>query len=240
MIAFVVPVHDRHRLASVCLRQLRHVCDEIGDATAVLVGSDPFFADLARDLDFDWVNAPNEPLGRKWNDGIYHAGVRLGADYIVRFGSDDVVHPSYFDRLPTDGVIACTRYSAIVSPDGARLVNLTIQYEGGDGVQIVPAEVFGHLGFRPCLEDRQRAVDGSITQHLRLTGHPPAYSYRDTDPMVIVDFKTSTPDQRNTFQSCLVFGVGERSDVFEAVAEWHGERFAAEVAQVYGKTLVAA
>jgi hypothetical protein len=240
VIAFVVPVHARHQIASVCLRHLRTVCDEIGDATAVLVGNDKVFSDLAVELDFEWVHAPNQPLGRKWNEGLYHAGVRMEADYIVRFGSDDVIHPSFFDRLPEPGVIACTRHSAIVSPDGDRLVNLFIRYDGGDGVQIVPASVYEPLRFRPCLEDRQRAVDGSITEHLRLTGNHPVFEYRETDPLVIVDFKTATPDQRNTFQSCLAFAASERSDVFEAVASMHGEALAAQVAEVYGKTLVAA
>ena len=40
MIAFVVPVHDRHAIATVCLRRLAEVCDELGDATIVMVGND--------------------------------------------------------------------------------------------------------------------------------------------------------------------------------------------------------
>ena len=240
MIVFVVPVFSRHELATACLRQLRRVCDELDDATAVLVGSEQIFQQLADGLGFDWVYSPNEPLGRKWNDGIYHACTRMGADHIVRMGSDDVVHPSLFTEPPPAATIACTRNSAMVSPDGARLVSLRIKYEGGDGVQIVPRDVYEHLAFRPCLEDKHRAIDGSITQHLQLTGHAPRFDYRETDPLAIVDFKTATDDQRNTFASCLTFAVSERRDVFEAVADLHGELCAAEVAQVYGRTLVAA
>lgn len=243
MIAFVVPVHDRHAIAAVCLRRLAEVCDEIGDATIVMVGNDPFFSDLARELQVHWVNSPNAPLGRKWNDGIYMAGVNLKADYIVRFGSDDVVHPSFFADLPALGEIACTRRTAIVSPDGARLASLTIDYEGGDGVQIVPAALWKPVRFRPALDDRQRAIDASITQNMRLNGVKWTYAYRDNDPLAIIDFKTDTPDQRNTFQSCLPFAKHPddvRGDVFEAVASIHGEAFAAQVAQVYGRTLVAA
>lgn len=243
MIAFVVPVHDRHEIATVCLRQLRVVCDELGDATAVLAGSDKFFSDLARDLDFEWVYAPNSPLGGKWNSGIYQAGVNLKADYIVRFGSDDVVHPSFFDDLPTESEIVCTRRTSIVSPDGARIASLTIDYEGGDGVQIVPAALWEPLRFRPALDDRQRAVDASVLQNMRLNGIRFDYRYLDNDPLAIIDFKTDTPDQRNPFQTCLPFAKRPedvRGDVFEAVASMHGHEFAAEVAQVYGRTLVAA
>lgn len=243
MIVFVVPVYSRHHIASVCLRQLRVVCDELGEATAVLVGTEKVFSDLARELDFEWVNAPNSPLGHKWNEGIYMAGVNLGADFVVRFGSDDVVHPSYFDDLPTDSEIVCTRRTAIVSPDGARIASLTIDYEGGDGVQIVPAALWEPLMFRPALEDRQRAVDASILQNMRLNGVRFDYRYLDNDPLAIIDFKTDTPDQRNTFQSCLPFAKRPedvRGDVFEAVASMHGERFASDVAAVYGRTLVTA
>ena len=242
-IVFVVPVHNRREIATVCLRQLRVICDELGDATAVLVGAEKFFSDLADELQFEWVNSPNSPLGKKWNDSIYYAGVNLEADFIVRFGSDDVVHPSFFDDLPCEGEIVCTRRTAIVSPDGARLACLTIDYEGGDGVQIVPAALWEPLRFRPALDDRQRAVDASITQNMRLNGVRFAYRYLDNDPLAIIDFKTDTPDQRNTFLSCLPFAKREsdvRGDVFEAVASMHGDAFAAAVAAVYGRTLVAA
>lgn len=243
MIVFVVPVHGRHEIATVCLRQLRVVCDEIGDATAVLVGAEKVFSDLADELSFWWVNSPNSPLGTKWNDGLYFAGINLEADYIVRFGSDDVVHPSFFDYLPTPSEIVCTQHTAIVSPDGARLANLTIDYEGGDGVQIVPAALWEPLRFRPALDDRQRAVDASVMQNMRLNGIRFDYRYLDNDPLAIIDFKTDTPDQRNPFQTCLPFAKRPedvRGDVFEAVASMHGEAFASEVAGVYGKTLVAA
>jgi len=243
VIVFVVPVHSRHQIATVCLRQLRVVCDELGDATVVLVGQEKFFADLAAEVGFEWIHSPNAALGRKWNDGIWYAGVNLGADFIVRFGSDDVVHPSFFDDLPTDTEIVCTRRTAIVSPDGARLACLTIDYEGGDGVQIVPAALWEPVRFRPALDDRQRAVDASITQNMRLNGVRFDYRYLDNDPLAIIDFKTDTPDQRNTFLSCLPFAKHPddvRGDVFEAVASMHGDRFAAEVAAVYGRTLVAA
>ena len=243
MIVFVVPVHSRHEIASVCLRQLRVVCDELGDATAVMVGAEKFFSELAHEIGFEWINSPNAALGRKWNDGIWYAGINLAADYIVRFGSDDVVHPSFFDDLPDPGEIVCTRRTAIVSPDGARLASLTIDYEGGDGVQIVPASLWEPLRFRPALDDRQRAVDASITQNMRLNGVRFDYRYLDNDPLAIIDFKTDTPDQRNTFLSCLPFAKREtdvRGDVFEAVASMHGDAFASEVAGVYGRTLVVA
>ena len=241
MIVFVVPVHDRKELATATLRQLRRTCEQIGDATAVMVGDDPFFERLAAVLGFRWVWSENEPLGKKWNDGIWYAATQLNADYFVRFGSDDLIHPDFFADLPPAGVIACTRNSAMVSPDGNRLVNLNIKYDGGDGVQIVPRDIYQRLNFRPCLEDKHRAIDGSIITHLRLTtdGDGPRFDYRDTPAEWILDFKTDTPDQRNTFQACLVFAESERRDVWETVGRVHGELAAAEVARVYGKTLVA-
>lgn len=240
MIAFVVPVNGRTQLATACLRQLRRVCDQIGDASAVIAGHEPNFEQLASELGFVWVYAPNDPLGRKWNDAYLAAALKLNADFFVPLGSDDVIHPSLFDQLPDGDRIACTRHSAIVDPSGKRLMTLNISYPGGDGVRVFTRQLLEQVMFRPALDDRARAVDGSITQHLQRTGREPAFDYRETDPLAIIDFKTETADQRNTFQSCLTFAVEERHDVFETVAEWHGAEFANEAARVYGRDLVAA
>lgn len=233
MIVFVVPVHQRHTLATICLRQLRRVCKEIGDATAVVVGDDRRFMALTQELGFHWCNSRNEPLGRKWNDGYQYAGLRLNADYLVPLGSDDIVHPSLFDDLPKGDTIACTRHSAIVSPDGCRIAILRIPYPGGDGVRIFPRRVLERMMFRPCLEDKPRAIDGSITTNLTINGAPPRFEYRNTNPLAIIDFKTDTPDQRNSYQSCLTFSDRERSDVKAAVSEWHGEQMAADLDVIY-------
>ena len=194
-----------------------------------MVGDDRRFQALAAELGFAWVYARNEPLGRKWNDGYQHACLTLNADYVVPFGSDDVAHPSFFQDLPADERIVCTRQSAIVSPDGSRIALLNIPYEGGDGIRVFPRRVLERLHWRPCLDDRHRAIDGSITTNLTLAGTPPRWLYRNNDPLAIVDFKTTTADQRNTYESCLTFKVAERFDVHDAVAEWHGERFADEI-----------
>lgn len=238
MIAFVVPVNGRLELATACLRQLRRVCDQLGDASAVLAGHEPYFEQLADDLAFTWIYSPNEPLGRKWNDGYLAAALKLEADFFVPVGSDDVIHPSLFEKLPDGDQIGCTRHSAMVDPTGQRLMTLNITYPGGDGVRIFTRQLLEQVMFRPAFDDRARAVDGSITQHLQRTGREPHFDYRETDPFAIIDFKTATVDQRNTFQSCLTFAVEERFDVFETVAEWHGQEFARDVAVVYGHQLV--
>lgn len=232
MIAFVVPVSGRHRLGRICLTHLRHVCAEIGDCTAVLAGNEPYFKHLAADLGFHWVYATNDPLGRKWNDAYMAAAVK-NADYFIPVGSDDVVHPSLFEQLPDGDQIFCTRHSAIVNPDGNRLVSLSIDYPGGDGVRIFTRHLLEQVMFRPCMDDRHRAIDGSITQHLQRTGREPEFVYRNTDPLAIVDFKSNTSDQRNSFLSCLTFAIAERSDVVDAVAEVHGDELAAKIAGFY-------
>lgn len=243
MLVFAVPVFGRHTLATVCLRHLARVCGDTKSrfnvpATAVLAGDDSRFRRLADELDFEWVYAPNDPLGKKWNDAYQHACLNLHADFVVPLGSDDVVHPDFFARLPQPGTIGCTRNSAIVSPDGRRIVALNVTYPGGDGVRVFPRDLLELVMWRPCWDDRHRAIDGSITEHLHRIGHPPVFDYRDTNPYAIVDFKTNTPDQRNTFVSCLTFASSERTDVFDVVAEWHGRELADDIAHVYG--LVAA
>ena len=228
MIAFVVPVHGRHAIADACLRRLRAVVDELEqEASCVMVGDEPRFAALADELAFEWIYAANEPLGRKWNDGYQYAALELAADYFVPLGSDDVVHPRILERLPAAGEVACTRSSSMVSPDGQRLVALQIGYAGGDGVRIFPRDVLEPLMFRPALEHKQRSVDGSIVDHCALAGVELRFDYRRTDPWQIVDFKTDSPDQRNSFASCLCFAVAERRDVWTVIGEHHGEELAA-------------
>lgn len=70
---FIVPVHGRIPLATICLEQLRRTCDSLTEhgiaATALLVGD---LADLTQlpDLGFGRVVRDNRFTSQKYNDGI--------------------------------------------------------------------------------------------------------------------------------------------------------------------------
>src|SRR3954449_8391328 len=95
---FVVPVHGRLPLASICLRQLSRTCDTLNTegvhASAVVVASQHDLAQLP-EFGFGHVIRDNKYLGRKFNDGIQLAADPSynphPADYVVPCGSDDWV-----------------------------------------------------------------------------------------------------------------------------------------------------
>lgn len=236
---FIVPAHGRAELTRVCLRQLRRTCDQLADhglhASAVVVADDENL-ETARELDFATYEQQNQPLGRKWNDGYELAGRYGQADYFVPLGSDDWVDPGFIaDTLPAANEIRCSRQSAVVSEDGARLARLTIPYDIGDGVRVIPRALLEPLRFRPAAEHKPRAIDTSIMERIRqVAAH--RLVYHDRDALQIVDFKSS--EQLNSYERCLVFRRGDEVDPWEALAGRYPLEAIQEMQHVYG--LVAA
>lgn len=244
-VAFVVPVHGRHALAAACLRQLARTCERLRaddvDAAAFLVGDDSFFDRLARELGFGWVRAANRPLGAKWNDGIEFACRDGAADYVVPLGSDDVVdHRLFLGSWKRDEIV-CARDSAVVSPDGDRLAFMRVPYRGGDGVRMLPRFVLERARFRPAIDERDRAIDGSMSDRLaQRPGVQLRYAYRDLHPLQIVDFKSHGRGQRTSFDACLEFATGEHIDVWERIGAIYPAPFVDEIRACYAERRVAA
>jgi hypothetical protein len=240
-VCFVVPCHGRQLLAEACLRQLARTCAELADASAVLVSDDRAFDRVAEEHGFGWLPAPNRPLGSKWNDGIEFACREGAADFVVPLGSDDVVDAALFTVLPHGEEVGCHRRSAVVSADGARLAELEIPYSGGDGVRILPTALLERVGFRPAADDRNRAIDGSMTDRLGSGGmRKIRYVYRDVHPLQIVDFKSAGRDQRNSYESCLEFAVAQHEDPWGRLAAHYPAAFLDEMRTVYPRAAVAA
>jgi hypothetical protein len=224
-VCFVVPCHGRHALAQACLRELARTCAALAeeglDASAILAGDDRFFARLADELGFGYMPSPNRPLGRKWNDAIEFACREGAADYVIPFGSDDLIDPQLIlsAPLPAEREVRCSRLSSVVDPRGARLATLEIPYRGGDGVRIIPAALLERVRFRPAGEDRERGIDGSIFDQLNRSGDGPRYVYHDLDPLQIIDCKSGDGSQRNSYQSCLEFATAEHDDPWGLLAD---------------------
>lgn len=190
---FVVPAYRRYELTQLCLLQLARTCDELEayglEATAVVIADDENLGS-AEEVGFWTIRQENEPLGRKFNDGIELA-CREEADYVVPFGSDNWVHPSWFTRLPEGDEVVCHRKCGIVRPDGLLLAYITVSYDGGDGIRIFPAELFRRVGMRPAADYRNRGIDTSIVERLRrFGGWTPTWTYHDVHQLEVVGFQS--------------------------------------------------
>lgn len=237
---FVVPAHGRLQMAAACLRQLARTCEQLAEydlrASAVVIAEDENL-DIAADLGFATVNRANRPLGRKLNDG-YELAALADVDYVVPFGTDDVIDPQLLvGDLPTERIRA-HRLSAVVDESGAHLRHVKVTYEGGDGVRVIPLQLLKRLRYRPLDEDRNRAMDTSTTTRLgRALNVPQAalFEYRDLHPLQIVEFKSSS-EQMNAYQPVSdSFGYGDESSTpFADLEAVYPREFLEEVVGVYG------
>ena len=196
---FIVPVHGRHRLARICLRQLRRTCDALTEngieATAVVVGDDDNL-ETACDLGFGTIERDNQFVSRKFNDGIQLAcdpSVNpRPADFVMPMGSDDwidwrIIQP---EILPEpDGVVGFQHIS-FVREDGLELTKTFLNYTGGCGMRLYPRQAFANVGYRPADEDLYRGCDTSILTHVRIANPNLKVMHVDIDPRQIVDWKT--------------------------------------------------
>ncbi len=223
-LAFVVPAYQRFELAAVCLRQLAATCGELLEhgirATAVVVADDANL-DVADELGFATVKQENLPFGRKWNDGIEYAARYLEVDYVVPFGTDNMVLPELIAaQVPKrKHAIGAHRRFTIVHQDGWRGQVLNVDYEGGDGIRVIPAALLEPVAYRPAEDDRARGIDTSIWNSItRAHGKPPKFEYVDVHPLQVVGFQ-SADVQLNDYSSLrALFSEGdERRDIWEYI-----------------------
>jgi hypothetical protein len=225
---FVVPADGRAELTRICLKQLRHVCDRLTengvDANAVVVACDENL-DTAAELGFATFARVNDPLSRKFNDGIALAlDPRLNrrpADYVAMCGSDDWVDWRLFLDLPPSDAMLAFRQAAFVSEDGRRIVSRVIDYSGGVGIRVYPRRLLQPLRFRPADEHRERGCDTSIWLNVkRGNSVEPRIVYGDRHPWQIVDWKTHGK-QLNRFDDVANrFHRGEPpADPFDTLAD---------------------
>lgn len=236
-LGFVVPAYRRFELTRVCLTQLRRTCEELGEhgiqATAVVVGDDQNL-DVAQMLGFATVRRENNPLGRKFNDGVEMAS-RLGCEYVIPFGTDNWIDPRLIvGHLPKPGTIRAHRLCTLVHEDGSHMGALNVSYDGGDGIRIMPMAMLEPLGFRPAAEDRERAIDTSMRERLKVNGQKPPFDYFDLHPLQIVGFQSQDQQLNGYDELRELFGFGEQvADVWERLAERYPQEAVDEVREVF-------
>lgn len=213
---FVMPVHGRLPLASVCLRQLRRTCDALHDwdvhATAVVVAERHEHNELRRlagPLGFGYVIRDNDYTSRRFNDGIELAtSPRYNpkpADFVVPIGSDDWVDHRLFAELDTIGdhtVVGFQRMS-FVREDAREIASVLLNYRGGSGIRIIARRLLEPLGYRPADPDLRRACDTSILVNLsRHWGDKLRVEHWHRHDRQIVDWKTPG-EQLNSYANVV-------------------------------------
>jgi hypothetical protein len=237
---FVVPVHGRAGLATICLRQLQRTCEALGEdgieASAVVIGDRSNLLELRQRtpglLGAPWVREratfaaierDNRYLSRKFNDGIQLAcDSRYNsrpADFVVPIGSDDWVDHRILLQLPERNrmVVGFQRMS-FVREDGRVISSSLVNYEGGCGIRIYPRWLLSTLGYRPADEDRSRGCDTSILVNLRRTVKDLEIAHRDVHVRQIVDFK-SHGEQLNAYDELLRWKRSVETDPWAELAE---------------------
>jgi len=230
----------RFDLTRLVLAQRQRVCEELasrGVDAGMLIVADDENLDIAREYGADTVEAPNKPLGGKWNAGLVHAA-DSGVDWIVWIGSDDWLHPAVFDpifdrdesALP---LILSGHRLAIVDMATGRLQRIETPSPYGAIPWILDARLIRDARHRRNGERLgliepavSRGLDGALIKALRRGRVNFDWRYDNPNDFRCVDFKTRaniTPYEglaRN-------LGVGDPEPAWETLAE----HFPAELVQ---------
>lgn len=204
-LTFVVPVHGRLGVSTVCLRQLRRTCNALIEnaniaATAIIVADNANLRALEHRigedlLGFGYVERDNKFLGRRFNDGFQYAADdsvnHLPADWVVPIGSDDWIDWRLLADLPASNTVHVFQRLSYVREDGRHLAGRHLGFEGGCGIRVYPRKVLATLEYRPAAESRYNGCDTSTLVNLkRAHGTRMKIVDRPSSPFQIVDWKT--------------------------------------------------
>lgn len=243
---FVCPAAGRVELARICLRHLRHTCDQLTahgvQASAVVVADDENL-ETAWDFGFHTVKRDNTFLSKKYNDGIELAcnpkHNPRPVDYVVPIGSDDWVDWRLFIDLPPPDTVVGFQRLAIVREDGVEMISRQLSNVGGCGIRIFPREVMAQRWFRPADEDRRRMCDTSILTNLYQAIPDLKVIHPVIDPVQIVDWK-SGDTQLTPFKRLRAFRQIGAGDPFEQLRNLYPHQLLAEMRNHYARVAVAA
>lgn len=157
-LAIVTCVYKRHRLAEVVLGTYRRLQAALANVAAIdllAVGSEGATSRrLCEDAGFDYVEFPNSPLSRKWNEAVRQAR-RYDPDAVVIVGSDDVISPallrSYCTELRRGHLLFGVRDLHFFDVRSARL-GYWPGYQTIDSARVGDPIGFGRCIARPILQ----------------------------------------------------------------------------------------
>lgn len=216
----------RFDVTRLVLSQRQRLCEELAargiQATSLIVADDENL-DIAREHGAITVEAPNEPLGRKWNVALRYAAER--ADWVIWVGSDDWIHPDAFDPLTAP---AETGPGRIIRGGRVTLVDLPT----GQLQRISSASQYGAIPWllesrliratrrdSPIRPDLPRGLDGALIRGLRRGGIPFELELHDPHEFRCIDFKSG--QNLSTFAAMSErLAIGEPETAWPILADW--------------------
>jgi hypothetical protein len=98
-IQIVIPLWKRPEVTKFCFAELKKLIAESKHEISVLcVISEIEYIGICKSFGFNWVAAPNNPLGAKINKGIKRALQLSNFDYLMMMNSDDVIKTELIDN----------------------------------------------------------------------------------------------------------------------------------------------
>jgi hypothetical protein len=98
-IQIVIPLWKRPEVTKFCFAELKKLIAASKHEISVLcVISEIEYINICKGFGFNWVAAPNNPLGSKINKGIKRALQLSNFDYLMMMNSDDVIKVDLIDR----------------------------------------------------------------------------------------------------------------------------------------------
>ena len=188
----VIPAWRRLAVTRLCLAQKKNLVGNLAargiTANVVLVADDENL-DIAAEYGFDAVEQKNV-LGLKVNDGIEYACDK-DADYVTFIGSDDWIHPDFFDALPSAPAVRepliAGHYISVIDMHKGTLRRLGVRGPEGVSPYLIPRWMLEPSGYRPVDDTADRGMEGLLR-----TGLPAGIDrvFHDPHQLTRVDFKT--------------------------------------------------
>jgi len=173
------------------------------DVEVVVAGSEGATSEaLCAEFGFHHVSIENRPLGRKWNAAV-QAARSLDVDCVIALGSDDFVTPGVVGEW-LDGVRAGFDFQGVLDMYFLDLASMSAWHWGGyDGIRngetsgaarCLSRALLDRLDWQPWEPSRDRGLDGSLMERIRLLGGTRSRAMRLADfpgDEVVLDVKSA-------------------------------------------------
>lgn len=122
-IAIHFPVFKRYKITDLACQSLERVRSEFQesgiDSDVWMIGDDPKHQARAKRLGYNWVEAPNTPLGNKFNQGMKAIYTDEDWSHLMEFCSDNIFEESFASRM----IEEIKKGSEYISLDGFYIMN---------------------------------------------------------------------------------------------------------------------
>ena len=181
-----IPVYGRLRVLS---RVITRLYQKNGVYKVVCAGDQARDKRLVEKFGGEWVEAPNDPIGNKWNKA-FQAAKEHNPDACLYIGSDDFIEDGWVDvmspYLKDYGIVGVPDFTACDIRDGAYRVAYSGGYRKGSsryqepvgGGRLLTAEALDKMKWSPVDPNLNCSLDYSMRRHaetleIKMTSIPP-------------------------------------------------------------------